>query len=1507
VVGEENKSAEELLISVNDGVQSGTQLQTDIEAEADSVMEREKIPESSEHHKTYKERQRERKKVKRQQERFADFNPKVGDVHLLTTTEVADYAIILEDFDLEECNLVEMDLCEELEFEPTVEAFLGETQTGGPTLQDYNYDDGTIDCIVNYGLMNGFLDGILIDSYAALRKQISTDQTKYLPIVRKILDSGANNSMSSDIRRLDAIEAIDVAIRGFNGSRSGATAVGINSDGVRELHVPSMPEDLVLLCMQDYAKKGMVFLHRDGGYVVEMTEWQKEAIMKYLESFPILLKLAVKNKVYEVVDESPDPTTSSQAMAAITEDAFWAGVAYRAGTFFNGRVDFNTVQERILGLLMSGLSFRAIQLAVEHQSLGGVHPSVTKEALAQFERDHGRTPDVVRQALIHQIGNQKAYDKTREPLSRVGQRVEMDAFTWDANDRAPPEKMRQHLSAREREQAAMLDNVDDDTYAERKQVKKLAEHGGGTYGELWVDCYSGKVFGKLRKQKHKPIDSVRELLQTFKTLGVKIEKLAADSGYISDSQYRVFTSEVVKLLLEAEVQMERAEVYNHSIGTQHVENMVKLVKQQMRMAYRYVESNENINNLKFTKLDILRMWGEIFHWACSTINLWPCPNDKTKSREEKFSGSQPNIQSWRLLPIFSTALVYIQPPKRLRTKDETMKSKKAKGEEYTDYYDKARYVYGLYVGFETDVSGSIRIAIPTDRGVRVLSTSKYKAVSEGGQTDLYKNVQSAADRMIEDASIDVPADREGPTSRNDERETATAGEGVESGDIEPEAIESDGNIRDERYKDVVNRNNKMYHDRSEYNPGNFRGRDERARARAARRGLDGLDGLQTIVEEGDDQDRMESLAKMVLGAAESSLYLSNVVRMADISNNNDNMAEIRKNVTLALFSTYEDQVMGNFTDFTNFAQDQLSYYAHYIEGVFVKIHGGDHVCDISTYQDPDSLAEGYRAVTEDVPRNFDAALKSPEWGDAARAEFNSICEKAMVKVPATVAIEAIGRGCDCVTLFPVYEEKIRDGKLVRKVRLVADGRRHMTAGPTYSSTPSKDELYMFLDMIARNDWEWVHTDEDRAFLNADRQDKIPIFARVKGSKDWFQILRALYGLKTSTRDHAVSAAVRLEAMGFKRMGMCTNIFEKIIKHEDGSTHRILVYQYVDDYFFTGSLKVLLEREVVHFKSIIKSSEALWNPDKGLGMEFERDRKRKVIIIRMSKTIQRMGETFITDLYKDKDVEIPLPASKYIVEQTTFDERLARGDEDCAIVDHEGRSKYMSMVGAILWVAGFRWDIQLSTVYLTWFTHEPRLHHLKLGERVIKYLLQTIDVPLVLGGLERPQLHTYSDASLATGPKMKSVIAYGSRMCENSGFISCKVTSTPRMALSSFEGEINGYFESFKSSAREKNIASELGYEIDSVRVIIGDNEKGIQFIKSEAEGKGIRHAEKRFSYMREEMQLGDIDLQWRSGETLVVDSLTKPKDITSFIKFRRDILGHGLLEEGLSEDQKTAI
>jgi hypothetical protein len=261
-----------------------------------------------------------------------------------------------------------------------------------------------------------------------------------------------------------------------------------------------------------------------------------------------------------------------------------------------------------------------------------------------------------------------------------------------------------------------------------------------------------------------------------------------------------------------------------------------------------------------------------------------------------------------------------------------------------------------------------------------------------------------------------------------------------------------------------------------------------------------------------------------------------------------------------------------------------------------------------------------------------------------------------------------------------------------------------------------------------------------------------------------------------------------------------------------------------------------------------------------------------------------------------NVDTPLQKSKFIVNQSEFDEMEVTGDENAAKVNMEGVKRYLTLVGGILWIAGYRWDISLATIYLTWFTHEPRVHHMKQAERMIKYLKSTIDIPLVLGGLEAPQLETSCDASLGTGPKMRSVIAMATRMSSKSGFITAKCKATQYMALSSFEGEINGYFEGFKMSAREKNIAAELEYKINSTRVITGDNEKGIQFIKGEAEGKGIRHALRRFSYMREEYLKGDIHFYWQMGEGLVVDGMTKPLDGEAFANFRRNAMGLSLLD-----------
>jgi hypothetical protein len=1453
-------------------------------------------------------------------------HPKLGEYHLLGSREYVECALELDADFADECVVSDLDVIESevsnsVQFEIPQAMLAGETDSCKKFSYDSSVDiskllgfsESTMEYIVNYGMYNGHLDNYNLDSFAGIKERFRRDGHGFLRVVREILDSGASHSMSGDSRRLKAKEAVDLAIRGFNDSRSAAESKGVNEDGMMELYIPSMPEDLVLLCLHDYAKKGCVYLSGVGGRVLQLTPTQREALERYLSSFPSVLELEVQNGVY-VVSGRPGDNYEPHRQAVLAEEAYWSGVSYRAGLYFNGKVNYNTVSERILGLMMSGLSFGAIRSALKHQSIGGVHPDITLEALIRYERDHGRSPDVTQMALAHQPGNVKAFDKQKEKLERRGQRIEFDAFAWDTNDRSGGQAKKESMSRAEREQEDLLEADEMGVYSERKRVDKLRERGGADHAEIFMDCYSGKVFGVLRKPGTRALDSVKDCVRILQGLNVKIEKFAADSGFISNSEYRVFTSEVIAHLLECGIEIERAEAYNHSIGTAFIENMVKLIKQLMRQAYRYVECNENIKKLRFKELDILKLWGEIFHWAINVINLYPSPRVEGKTREEAFSGVKPNIQHTRLLPIFSTVMIWRGPQKG---------RKFGKGEgngKYRNYYDKPSYVYGLYVGFETTTPGSIRVAVKTDKGIKVISTSKYKGVSEGGGVDVEAEVQRAADRMMTDhveirlpsddivdvesteatAVVDEDAPGDLDESKGDERvsfkETSIIGESadqhLERGSVsenwEPDDQDIARELQEERGLEMTNRNRLVYHDRSEYNPIHHPGRNERA----ARRSKAALGLYSSLLREGwlvhaEAQMAIElagvEINRDLVYASEDLIDMVNLASLDSVAT----ASEHRRDVIEAMSVFQEKAGSGYFTDWTNFTGIEC-YFADLLDGCFIKFgevpEGYQHV-----------EIEGFRVVTENVPRNFGEALKSPIWGASARKELNDLLEKAMIRVPAEVALEAIANGSDCLTLFPVFESKIRDGVLVHKVRLVADGRRHETAGPTYSSTPSREEFLMFIDMIARREWEWCHVDENRAFLNADRIDQIPLFARLKGEKDWFQIVRALYGLKTSTRDHSICAAVRLEKLGFVRRGMCTNIFEKITVAEDGTVHHVLVYQYVDDYFFAGNSKLAVEISVAGFRSVVGTSEPAYDPDKGLGMEFVRDRKARTISITMTATIQRMYDEFVLEADKLKAIDLPIPKGKYIAEKVEFDRLEAEGDTDAVKVDSLGRSLYMKQVGAILWVSGIRFDINLSTVYLTWFTHEPRKHHLLLSERVIRYLGQTKDVPLVLGGHEAAQITTLSDCSLGTGPKGRSVIAYGTRMSEKSGFIAVKVKATQYMALSSFEGEINGYFESFRTSAKFANIAKELSYPVEPMRVIVGDNEKAIQFIRGEAEGKGIRHALRRFSYMREEFLKGSIDLIWQSGKELVVDAMTKIVDVESFKRFRGDVLGHGLL------------
>ena len=95
----------------------------------------------------------------------------------------------------------------------------------------------------------------------------------------------------------------ELIVGGFNGKRSVATIKGINNDGKEEWFVEDMPDDLVLLCANEYARDGVVILFGDDGMVIRLQGDGERELRNWIEKYPVEKMLVVKNATYRVVEK----------------------------------------------------------------------------------------------------------------------------------------------------------------------------------------------------------------------------------------------------------------------------------------------------------------------------------------------------------------------------------------------------------------------------------------------------------------------------------------------------------------------------------------------------------------------------------------------------------------------------------------------------------------------------------------------------------------------------------------------------------------------------------------------------------------------------------------------------------------------------------------------------------------------------------------------------------------------------------------------------------------------------------------------------------------------------------------------------------------------------------------------------------------------------------------------------------------------------------------------------
>jgi hypothetical protein len=834
--------------------------------------------------------------------------------------------------------------------------------------------------------------------------------------------------------------------------------------------------------------------------------------------------------------------------------------------------------------------------------------------------------------------------KPSDPILAIGQLVEGDVMYSEINE---------DFNIQSDTDATYTSHQTNKTNTKRplkKQSyrKKLPSHGQAIACYIYKDVYSGYINGHLLKNVKNSLNNVKIMNNFFKLYKHTIKTFAADIGVMSASDFLVMLPDVVQYLLEELITPINAEGYNHNNGTPHLDADIKQIHQLQRFAFLYILRNPNLKYLKFSRLQILKLWGELFYWAITIINLKQCPNVPGKTRTEVFTGKVPDFREIRILPIF--AILYV------------LRHQNNKELNSTTYY----WQQALYVGPSLSVPGCIRAAVVTNKTVQIIITSNIKSISDGGDLNIHKysvdpleypkDTELYHDEIIDHEAkilpVSIPNQSSDPVdSVSDCLDIIDKSPQESSTYLQPhncEINESDDERSSARDTDdsdtqlLSTKHNNNYNDNTNiiFNDINT----SRSAATAVRQkttmtsNVNELRGANVILNS-NNIDRLQNITlsnnyipfDKVRGDEDASKYNKKLEKSNKKSksetnlNNNNNVIPSKKKLTFAekIQQHYEKGASLNRTDrlrlrtesimkksspvlennIINFAdiegleeclqidwQDHSNdkYYFSFSHNAYIQIIDEDLNCnelnkknynDFFPNRDLEETQECFKAVTKDTPRRFVDALNHPVWGDPARAELKTLDDETgcIVPINADLAIEHIRAGAEVLILIPVYEEKIKEGKQVYKVRLVADGSKHNIHSSTYSPTPSKEELFILLYIFAVLDLDFYHIDEKRAFLNAKKQDERPRLAKIPSINQFYEILGALYGTRDAPRDYNDhSAKILVNDMGCKRLHFCSCIYVKLDTEVVNDVEKkifMFVFQFADDYIMGGNCTI----------------------------------------------------------------------------------------------------------------------------------------------------------------------------------------------------------------------------------------------------------------------------------------------------------------------------------------------
>ena len=370
-----------------------------------------------------------------------------------------------------------------------------------------------------------------------------------------------------------------------------------------------------------------------------------------------------------------------------------------------------------------------------------------------------------------------------------------------------------------------------------------------------------------------------------------------------------------------------------------------------------------------------------------------------------------------------------------------------------------------------------------------------------------------------------------------------------------------------------------------------------------------------------------------------------------------------------------------------------------------------------------SMGPAGQVMRHDVPKGYDEAAIHPEcaklW-EAMVREYNSHedCQTWVLR-PAHECYDSGKTPIDCMWVYDCKVDSTTQSFQLWKARLVGRGdqmvylRGYTT---TYSGVVRHGTWRLYLALCALLGLVLTGADVSTAYLHAPLRDHVVWMRQPKGfvqkvdGKDALcRLQMAIYGLKQSAREWAITVISWLTTWGFKQ---CVSDRYLFVCVQGASTLLLLIW--VDDIFMGHNDAGLRGRFMEAFKERFRVKD-LGPLRQALGASVAQSVPEGWVTFSLEKYISDLGRRF--DLFDNvawADIPVPVAMAKECLRSTPTDAEVV------ATLD-----TYGVLVGSIVFIATFaRPDVAFSAHFLSTFLIRPGPVHLRLARRVLGYLSRT---------------------------------------------------------------------------------------------------------------------------------------------------------------------------------------